>query len=735
MSEIAVYGKGGIGKSTICANLSAALSESGRKVLQIGCDPKHDSTRLLTQGKSIPTVLDYIKAVNPADYKIQDILHAGFSGIGCVEAGGPTPGVGCAGRGILTAFELLEQFDIKKKYDLTIYDVLGDVVCGGFAVPIRREYAQIIFIVTSGEYMSLYAANNILRGIRNYDNDQCRVAGIIFNKRNIESEDERVLAFSRAVHLPVCAQIPRDNAFAESEKKRMTVTESGQAPHIKKIFSDLASEITDGIKLYEAKPLSDEELEYSVFGTVSAETETFQAAEPEKETAVLQEKLSSAHSDFSSQNRFLSKNVLRNEPLHGCAFNGAVTTALHITGAAVVAHAPKSCSYISFQSFSSSGRRALFERGSILPVSIAPNFYSTDMDETDMVFGGTEKLRSKVEEVKKRNPKAVIIVSSCPPGIIGDDTDSLESSGEGTVPVIALKADGNLTGDYLQGMLLSYISLARRIIKKDAVKTADTINVVFEKVIAKNTEDNFSTMNNILNRMGISVNCRFLCSTSYESLENFLSAPLNVLAYGDYTGMLLKDFFESEYDCEFMKNPFPVGMKETAEWIREAAAFYGRETDAEKLISETEEEYKRQTDKLRVQMSGKKLFVMTYNHDIDWIISACTETGIEIVKIGILDFSQDEGYRSSLGLQLNTETNYDRSKFDSDVNLYKPDIILTNYSFSHTADALISDTIPMCPDTGFYSGINMVRRWAGMLRHKIKGNWREDERLFKKYYS
>ena len=734
MSEIAVYGKGGIGKSTICANLSAALSESGKKVIQIGCDPKHDSTRLLTQGKSIPTVLDYIKTVSPADYKIQDILFTGFSGIGCVEAGGPTPGVGCAGRGILTAFELLEQFDIKKKYDLTIYDVLGDVVCGGFAVPIRREYAQIIFVVTSGEYMSIYAANNILRGIRNYDNDQCRVGGIIFNKRNIEMEEQRVLAFSRAVGLPVCAEIPRDNAFAQSEKKRMTVTESGQAPHIKKIFTDLASEITNGIKLYEARPLSDEELEYSVFGTRSSETEAFAAAEPKEETAVREDK-PAVLADFSSQNRFLSKNVLRNEPLHGCAFNGAVTTALHIGGAAVVAHAPKSCSYISYQSFSSSGRRALFERGSILPVSIAPNFYSTDMDETDIVFGGTEKLKSRIEEIKKRKPKAIIIVTSCPPGIIGDDTDSLESYGEGSVPVIALKADGNLTGDYLQGMLLSYTSLARRIIKKDTVRTPDTINVVFEKVIAKNTEDNFIVMKNIMDRLGISVNCRFLCSTSYESLENFLSAPLNVLAYADYTGKLLKDFFESEYGCEFMKKPFPVGMKETSEWIREAAAFYGRENEAEKLISETQEEYKKQTENLRTQMSGKKLFIMTYNHDIDWIISACTETGIEVVKIGILDFSQDEGYRTSLGLDLNIETNYNRSKFDSDVSLYKPDIILTNYSFSHSGSALISDTIPMCPDTGFYSGINMIRRWAGMLRHKIKGNWREDERLFKKYYT
>ena len=156
MREIAVYGKGGIGKSTLSANLSAAMALQGKRVLQIGCDPKHDSTRLLMGGRRITTVLDYIRDTPALDYRLDDVLFTGFSGIGCIEAGVPKPGVGCAGRGIITAFELLEKFHIKENYDIILYDVLGDVVCGGFAVPIRREYADTIFLVTSGEYMSLY---------------------------------------------------------------------------------------------------------------------------------------------------------------------------------------------------------------------------------------------------------------------------------------------------------------------------------------------------------------------------------------------------------------------------------------------------------------------------------------------------------------------------------------------------------------------------------------------------
>ena len=140
--EIAIYGKGGIGKSTVCANLSVALAQAGLRVLQIGCDPKHDSTRLLTGGRSLPTVLDYLRDA-PADRtRAEDILGTGTLGIGCIEAGGPKPGVGCAGRGIISAFEFLERDRVKERYDAVLYDVLGDVVCGGFAVPIRREYAK-----------------------------------------------------------------------------------------------------------------------------------------------------------------------------------------------------------------------------------------------------------------------------------------------------------------------------------------------------------------------------------------------------------------------------------------------------------------------------------------------------------------------------------------------------------------------------------------------------------------
>ncbi len=261
MKQIAIYGKGGIGKSTISANLSASLALLGEKVLQIGCDPKHDSTRLLMRGTRIPTVLDYIRVTNPLNYKTEDILFRGFQNVGCIEAGGPTPGVGCAGRGIISAFELLDQLNIKKNYDTILYDVLGDVVCGGFAVPIRNEYADTVFIVTSGEYMSLYAANNILRGIANYDRDKNKVAGIIYNQRNIQDEDNRLQRFAEAVGLPICINIPRNNQFDVSEKANATLMEKFSDSPLSHIFKNLGQEIINGCTLYKANPVTDDELE------------------------------------------------------------------------------------------------------------------------------------------------------------------------------------------------------------------------------------------------------------------------------------------------------------------------------------------------------------------------------------------------------------------------------------------------------------------------------------------
>lgn len=735
MKEIAIYGKGGIGKSTLSSNISAALSMAGKKVLQIGCDPKHDSTRLLMGGKRITTVLDYIKCVNPTGYKTEDILARGFRETGCIEAGGPTPGVGCAGRGIITAFELIDKLHIKEQYDTIVYDVLGDVVCGGFAVPIRREYADTVFLVTSGEYMSIYAANNILRGIKNYDGQERRVAGILYNCRNVKNEDERIKAFSEAVGLPVFAKVPRNDIFALAEKKNVTVMEMTEGRNeIAEIFNDIAARILSGPQLYPAKPLSDEDLEEVILNgktlpAVSKSGSEIRTASGEEDKK-----------DYDGyQSGYLSKNVLRDEPLHGCAFNGAMNMSIHIRDAVILAHSPKSCIYLSYQGVSSSGRRRLFERGVILPSSIVPNMVSTEMTEDDMVFGGTEKLLDTVLKIKNRRPrpKAVIVVSSCPAGIIGDDIEKAKALSEPDFPVIILKADGNLTGDYLQGMLMTYTQLARQIIEPAAAVCQNTVNVIFEKVVSKNTESNFNTMSRYLSRMGVRVNCRFLCNTDFDSLKNFCSAPLNLLAYKDYTGIILEDFFKKEYGSKFYEDSFPVGFAETESWLKGVGKFFGKEREAEEITEQNRRIYRERIGNVRKSLAGKKLMVVTYNHDLDWILKTAMDAGMDIVKLCILNNSQDEGFRSRLPetAAIEKEENYDRENRVRDLKKYRPDILLSNYETAADRQYCITDTIPMCPDVGFFSGLEMAERWAGLFNMNLEGEWQNDRKLFDKYYA
>ncbi|MCR4962892.1 MAG: AAA family ATPase, partial [Firmicutes bacterium] len=442
--EIALYGKGGIGKSTVSANLSAALAAGGARVLQIGCDPKHDSTRLLTHGQALPTVLEYLKDTPKEQAQVGTVLGRGYAGVGCIEAGGPRPGVGCAGRGIISAFEFLERHHVKEQYDIVLYDVLGDVVCGGFAVPIRREYADAVFLVTSGEYMALYAANNILRGIRSFDGDKHRrVAGVIFNRRNVAGEDQRVRRFARAVGLPICVTVPRSDLFAAAEEKKCTVVEMAETGPEGEAFLELARMIRQGLPLYAALPLGDEELEAVVLhGKVPGPGLSQEEQAPERQKQEPPAPAALPEMETADPAR---------PPLYGCAFTGAATTAVHLTDAIIIAHAPRACAFYTWQNISSPGRKNLFNRGILMPSALSPNFESTDIGQTEAVFGGMDALRRSVAAALERKPGAVIVISSCVSGIIGDDVLSVEEMSTPETPVIVIPADGDINGDYMTG--------------------------------------------------------------------------------------------------------------------------------------------------------------------------------------------------------------------------------------------------------------------------------------------
>ncbi|MCL7422043.1 MAG: nitrogenase iron protein [Methylobacter sp.] len=279
LRQCAIYGKGGIGKSTTTQNLVAALAEAGNKVMIVGCDPKADSTRLMLHSKAQTTIMSLAaEAGSVEDLELEDVLKVGFGGVKCVESGGPEPGVGCAGRGVITAINFLEEegaYD--DELDFVFYDVLGDVVCGGFAMPIRENKAQEIYIVCSGEMMAMYAANNIAKGIVKYANSgSVRLAGLICNSRNTAREDELIMALAEKIGTQMIHFVPRDNVVQRAEIRRMTVIEYDSKAKQADEYRQLALKIRDNKNLVIPQPISMDELEELMmeFGLMDEEDES-----------------------------------------------------------------------------------------------------------------------------------------------------------------------------------------------------------------------------------------------------------------------------------------------------------------------------------------------------------------------------------------------------------------------------------------------------------------------------
>ena len=262
MRKVCVYGKGGIGKSTVVANAAAAAAKAGNRVMVVGCDPKADTTRVLMHGR-IETILD-VHARLGGRLTRADAAHEGAFGVLCMESGGPRAGEGCAGKGIALALQDIREMKIIEEFapDLILYDVLGDVVCGGFSTPLREKVAEAAYIVTTSDYMSLYAANGICRCIRKYANrGGCRLGGLIYNERSAVGDESAAADFARAVGTRIAGRVPLDRAISRAEMRRSTVIECEPDSAAARAFEAIADEMLHGAETAVPEPLSTEALE------------------------------------------------------------------------------------------------------------------------------------------------------------------------------------------------------------------------------------------------------------------------------------------------------------------------------------------------------------------------------------------------------------------------------------------------------------------------------------------
>jgi len=715
--RIAVYGKGGIGKSTVSSNLTAALSDNGSRVMQIGCDPKHDSTRGLMGGREQTTVLDYLKTVPPDRRSLDGVVASGYKGCLCVEAGGPEPGVGCAGRGIISSFDLLESLGSESiDADIVLYDVLGDVVCGGFAVPLRNGYADTVYIVTSGEFMSIYAANNILRGTANYDPD--RIGGLIFNSRGDPEEDERIRRFSEAVGIPVIVRIPRSELFMAAEKQGTTVVESFPDSEAADTFRHLADTVKEG-KRYSARFLSEHDLEKLILGRDRHAANTVVTYPGTHRNLPVTKK----------KTPYSSRNVTYGSPLGGCAFSGASATCTSVEGLAVVLHSPRSCAHFTMQLDGMSAIGAAKHNRTVVPAYVSPVVRCTDMGEEDMVFGGTGCLERTLEETIYKGSKDVAVITACPPGIIGDDCARICNECMDRHPgvkIALIAEDGNATGDFMQGVIDACIGMVETF-NEPVEKKPFSVNLVGSKTMSSTVIDDLKIVTDLLERIGITVNCVLPGVTDMECIRHVPAASANLMLNTDLFSENICRFLYDKYGMPYLPCAVRGGISGTRDWLSGVADHFGVTERVGPVIESLESEFREMLSGPRGLLDGKKAVIISLSGDMEWLTESLDAAGIEVLKGYVFyraDYSVNLDNRA-LAERFTIFRSEDMPQILSEIGNMKPDILLS-LSVADVDPSIHQFHLPCAPETDPFAGKELVYEIARGILAPAEEGWRKD---------
>ncbi len=667
MYQLALYGKGGIGKSTMAANISVALAKKGMKVMQVGCDPKHDSTRLLLEGKAQPTVLEYVRNTPIGKRKLDDVIVRGTEGVLCTEAGGPEPGIGCAGRGILTTFDTLKKLGADElNVDMKIYDVLGDVVCGGFAVPLRGEYANGIVLVTSGEFMAMYAANNIMKGLGNFDTGSPRLIGIILNSRGVEGEEELVNRFAKATGTEVIAVMPRDKLFAEAEGQGHTVRELFPDSSISSAIDRIAQRIMD---VAEGKaqcvyphPLNDDQMTDLAAGREIRPGECTETSR-----------------DPCGSCARCKRSIKDSRIMMSCAAYGALSAYMKVSDFAVVLHGPESCLYF-MDTSRSKAVLELYEKD-VFDTVPTHNLRCTMMDDAVSIFGGVKYLEKALRDTIADGFRKIAVITTCMPGIIGDDCISVIDRIMKENPGVCIQyvpADGDITGEYTDGFMMAASNIIQ-MIDIDQKPQKGLINLVGTSFFDLHSRKHMQELDSMLERFGMKVNCRFLDETTSDSIRNFCRASMDMTLNDTSNNRELYDMIRLRTGRDMFATPIPVGLYNYEEWLEQIGDLMDMQSEAKEEIAKIESQYDAFIAEHRHRFEGKRIIIIIkLSFNVDWLIDILQDLGADLVRIACQKSPRKNGSNAvSRHMDVLTQ-DYDSDQLKEDIEKLHPDLIISD---------------------------------------------------------
>ena len=650
----------------MAANISVSLAKKGLKVMQVGCDPKHDSTRLLLEGKAQPTVLDYVRRTPLAQRKLDDLIVEGTEGVLCTEAGGPEPGIGCAGRGILTTFDTLKKLGADKlDVDFKVYDVLGDVVCGGFAVPLRGEYADGIMLVTSGEFMAMYAANNIMKGLGNFDTGSPRLIGIILNSRGVQGEEESVRRFAEATGTEVIAVMPRDRLFAEAEGQGHTVRELYPDSKISESIDAIAQRLIDvsegRVKCVYPHPLDDDQMADLAAGREIRPGGCVETRNP---------------CDGCVR---CKRSIKDTRIMMSCAAYGALAAYMKLSDFGVILHGPESCLYF-MDTSRSKAVLELYDRD-VFDTIPTHNVRCTMMDDAVSIFGGVKYLEKALEDMVADGFKRIAVITTCMPGIIGDDCISVIERMLKMHPGLDIQyvpADGDIIGEYTDGFMMAASNLVQ-MIDTTVEPEKGLVNLVGTSFFDIHSRRHMEELNGMFGRFGLKINCKFLDETTIDTVVNYCKGSFDMILNDTANNRELCEMIRQRTGREVFPIPIPVGRYDYEEWLDRVGAEMGKTAEAEEEIARVEREYSEFVEEHRARFAGKRVIIVNkLSYNVDWLIELLLDLGAELVRVAC----PSSGRKNKVGVvsrhqEIITE-DYESEDYIDDIQNLKPDLIISD---------------------------------------------------------